>query len=89
VPPLRSHSDAAAGGRPVRNHLREFYDGGGFTSSIVSSSSDKFTAAAPFYFLVASLLILIFGAGKSSLDVAAKRPLEHREAKLVESSVAV
>ena len=47
----------------------------------VLSDPDKFTAAAPFNFLVASVLILIFGAGKLSLDVAAKRFLRHREAK--------
>ena len=55
----------------------------------IFSDPDKFTAAAPFNFLAASLLILIFGAGKLSLDVAAKRVLEPREAKQVESSVAV
>jgi putative oxidoreductase len=31
---------------------------------------DKFSAAAPFVFLVAALIVLIFGAGKFSLDSA-------------------
>ncbi|MGA9507978.1 MAG: DoxX family protein [Candidatus Sulfotelmatobacter sp.] len=34
------------------------------------SDPDKFSAAAPFVFLVASLIILIFGPGKLSLDSA-------------------
>jgi putative oxidoreductase len=34
----------------------------------ILSSPDKFTAAAPFTLLVASLIILIFGPGKVSLD---------------------
>ena len=34
------------------------------------SDPDKFSAAAPFTFLFASLLILIFGPGKFSLDAA-------------------
>jgi putative oxidoreductase len=32
------------------------------------SDPDKFAAAAPFVFLVASLIVLIFGRGKISLD---------------------
>jgi putative oxidoreductase len=36
----------------------------------VFSDPDKFTAAAPFNFLVASLIVLIFGAGRISLDTA-------------------
>jgi putative oxidoreductase len=32
------------------------------------SNPDKFAAAAPFTFLFASLIILIFGPGKFSLD---------------------
>src|SRR5277367_7058420 len=41
----------------------------------IISDPDKFTAAAPFTFLVASLLVLIFGAGWFSLDalVAGRR----------------
>src|SRR5271156_4865234 len=34
----------------------------------IISNPDKFTAAAPFTFLVASLVVLIFGAGWFSLD---------------------
>src|SRR6266478_6035704 len=34
------------------------------------SDPDKFVAAAPFAFLVVSLIVLIFGAGKISLDAA-------------------
>jgi putative oxidoreductase len=41
----------------------------------IISDPDKFTAAAPFTFLVASLVVLVFGAGWFSLDalVAARR----------------
>src|SRR5271168_1972029 len=34
----------------------------------IFSDPDKFTAAAPFTFLVASLVVLIFGPGKASVD---------------------
>jgi putative oxidoreductase len=34
----------------------------------IISNPDKFTAAAPYTFLVASLLVLIFGPGRVSLD---------------------
>ena len=34
------------------------------------SDPDKFMAAAPFIFLMVSLIVLIFGAGKVSLDTA-------------------
>ena len=34
----------------------------------IFSDPDKFTAAAPFNFLVASLIVLIFGAGRISVD---------------------
>lgn len=34
----------------------------------IFSNPDKFTAAAPYTFLIASLLVLIFGPGKLSLD---------------------
>jgi putative oxidoreductase len=34
------------------------------------SDPDKFIAAAPFTFLIASLIVLIFGAGKISVDAA-------------------
>jgi putative oxidoreductase len=36
----------------------------------IFSNPDKFTAAAPFNFLVASLIVLIFGAGMISVDAA-------------------
>jgi putative oxidoreductase len=34
----------------------------------IFSDPDKFTAAAPYTFLVASLIVLIFGPGKASID---------------------
>jgi len=34
----------------------------------IISNPDKFTGAAPYTFLIASLLVLIFGPGKASLD---------------------
>jgi hypothetical protein len=34
----------------------------------IISNPDKFTTAAPYAFLIASLLVLIFGPGKASLD---------------------
>jgi putative oxidoreductase len=34
----------------------------------IFSSPDKFTAAAPYTFLIASLIVLIFGPGKVSVD---------------------
>ena len=34
----------------------------------ILSSPDKFMAAAPFTFLMASLIVLVFGPGKASLD---------------------
>ena len=41
----------------------------------VFSNPDKFTAAAPYTFLIASLVVLIFGPGRVSLDalLAARR----------------
>jgi len=41
----------------------------------IFSNPDKFTAAAPYTFLVASLIVLIFGPGRVSLDalLAARR----------------
>jgi len=55
----------------------------------IFSDPDKFMAAAPFTFLIASLLVLIFGAGKLSADGAVGYILEHREAKQLERSIAV
>jgi putative oxidoreductase len=34
------------------------------------SDPDKFIAAAPFAFLIVALIVLIFGAGKISVDTA-------------------
>src|SRR5271163_3879775 len=34
----------------------------------IISNPDKFTAAAPYTFLIASLIVLIFGPGKASID---------------------
>ena len=34
----------------------------------IFSNPDKFTAAAPYTFLIASLIVLIFGPGKASVD---------------------
>ena len=34
----------------------------------VFSNPDKFTAAAPYTFLIASLIVMIFGPGKASID---------------------
>src|SRR5258707_13972615 len=39
----------------------------------ILSDPDKFYAAAPYTFLIASLIILIFGPGKISLDTLLKR----------------
>jgi putative oxidoreductase len=41
----------------------------------IFSDPDKFYAAAPYTFLVASLIVLIFGAGKFSLDALLNRIL--------------
>jgi putative oxidoreductase len=41
----------------------------------IFTSPDKFAAAAPFTFLMASLIVLIFGAGKVSLDALFARGL--------------
>jgi putative oxidoreductase len=42
----------------------------------IFSDPDKFYAAAPYTFLVASLIVLIFGAGIFSLDALLNRVLE-------------
>jgi putative oxidoreductase len=39
----------------------------------IVSNPDKFTAAAPYTFLIASLLVLIFGPGRFSLDTLVTR----------------
>jgi|SRR5215831_9749584 len=55
----------------------------------IFSDPDKFMAAAPFTFLFASLLVLIFGAGKLSADKAVGYILEQRGARQPERSIAV
>ena len=47
----------------------------------IISSPDKFMAAAPFTFLVASLIVLIFGPGKASLDALLAERLWSRRAE--------
>jgi putative oxidoreductase len=44
----------------------------------IISNPDKFTAAAPYTFLVASLLMLIFGPGRFSLDALVTRRRDER-----------
>ena len=46
----------------------------------IFSDPDKFYAAAPYTFLVASLIVLIFGAGKFSVDELLNRVLSARNA---------
>jgi putative oxidoreductase len=46
----------------------------------IFSDPDKFYAAAPYTFLVASLIVLIFGAGKASLDTLLTRVLRKADA---------
>src|SRR6267154_1500854 len=51
----------------------------------IFSEPDKFYAAAPYTFLVASLIVLIFGPGKLSVDALLKRmfaPPEVKELRL-------
>src|ERR1700680_5253653 len=47
----------------------------------IFSDPDKFYAAAPYTFLVASLIVLIFGAGKFSLDTLFDRLLDRQAAQ--------
>jgi len=46
------------------------------------SDPDKFSAAAPYVFLIASLIILIFGPGKASLDTLLNRLLGPPDTKV-------
>src|SRR5438270_6477871 len=51
----------------------------------IFSDPDKFYAAAPYTFLIASLIVLIFGPGKISVDALLKRmfaPPEVKELRL-------
>lgn len=52
----------------------------------IFSDPDKFMAAAPFTFLIASLLVLIFGAGKISADTLLGRWLFPADARGTPSS---
>jgi putative oxidoreductase len=45
----------------------------------IFSSPDKFTAAAPYTFLIASLIVLIFGAGRVSVDAVLAERKASRE----------
>jgi putative oxidoreductase len=53
----------------------------------IFSDPDKFYAAAPYTFLVASLIVLIFGAGKFSLDTLFNRLLDRQATQESRSSV--
>jgi putative oxidoreductase len=53
----------------------------------IFSDPDKFYAAAPYTFLVASLIVLIFGAGKASLDTLLTRVLGKADASETRSAV--
>lgn len=53
----------------------------------IFSDPDKFYAAAPYTFLVASLIVLIFGAGKFSLDALFNRLLDRQAAQDSRSNV--
>lgn len=55
----------------------------------VFSDPDKFMAAAPFTFLCASLVVLIFGAGKFSLDTLLGYLVGGEKPKHAEGSMAV
>lgn len=54
----------------------------------IYSDPDKFMAAAPFTFLCASLVVLIFGAGKLSLDTLVGYLIGGEKAKHAEGSMA-
>jgi putative oxidoreductase len=56
----------------------------------VFSDPDKFTAATPYTFLFASLIVLIFGAGKFSVDawIASKRHNDSRATPLAHAIAA-
>jgi putative oxidoreductase len=53
----------------------------------IFSDPDKFYAAAPYTFLVASLIVLIFGAGKLSLDELLNRVLGPGDTREIPSGV--
>lgn len=55
----------------------------------IYSDPDKFTAATPFNFLVASLIVLFFGAGKICVDTGIRYLVETRGAQRHEGSIVV
>ena len=55
----------------------------------IFSDPDKFMAAAPFTFLCATLVVLIFGAGKFSLDTVLGHFVGGGKRKQAEGSIAV
>ena len=59
----------------------------GDREALISIFSDpvKFYAAAPYTFLIASLLVLIFGPGKFSLDALLAERFRPRESAPVDS----
>jgi putative oxidoreductase len=52
------------------------------------SDPDKFIAAAPFAFLIASLIVLIFGAGRISVATAPPPPYGSKKVKEANSVTA-
>src|SRR5229473_2240874 len=53
----------------------------------IFADPDKFYAAAPYVFLIASLIILIFGPGKASLDTLLDKVLGKADASETRSAV--
>jgi putative oxidoreductase len=53
----------------------------------IFSDPDKFYAAAPYVFLIASLIILIFGPGKVSLDTLLDKVVAKTDARETRSAV--
>lgn len=53
----------------------------------IFSDPDKFYAAAPYVFLIASLIVLIFGPGKVSLDTLLDKAVGKAEASETRSAV--
>jgi putative oxidoreductase len=53
----------------------------------IFSDPDKFYAAAPYTFLIASLIVLIFGAGKASMDTLLDKVLGKAGASETRSAV--
>jgi putative oxidoreductase len=53
----------------------------------IFSDPDKFYAAAPYTFLIASLIVLIFGAGKASVDTLLDKVVRKADASETRSAV--